>query len=239
MKGYYTVSKKNERFHGFATKMRLVSAIDQQGLGQRADEETEQYLTISRSGQIWFSGYGYDENGDHVKLRQFQERISRERANLILASLGFEMAQRNEQVLGSDMGVWELDLTNEEGETFVSYGELLPDEKQLHIISDDLRQLTGWNSLYVFDGRARFLLKKKPEEKIFVKIRSIVSPERESEWFFYEGCDICIGDRFDAPTRRGDRSYMAEVEDIIVATPEKGPVSVKKQEKMQTLSIRY
>ena len=51
---------------------------------------------------------------------------------------------------------------------------------------------------------------------------------------FYPPAEIVL----DAPIRHGDSSFMGEVIDIVVASPEKGPVSLKKQEKMMTLTQR-
>lgn len=228
---------KEIKFHGYATKMKLVSNNQCYGPTPRCGEEIEQRLTVSRDGHIWFSGYGYDESGKLVKLRQFQEKISPERANLFLASIGYEMTQR-EELRCTDVGTWKLELTNDMGEVFTSCGSLVPNEKQLQILSDEFRQMMKWNSFYVFDGKARFLVNRKPGEKIFVLMKSIVSLGSEGTWYFIEDEDICLGDQFHAPIRHGDSSFMGEVIDIVVASPEKGPVSLKKQEKMMTLTQR-
>lgn len=60
----------------------------------------------------------------------------------------------------------------------------------------------------------------------------------EVMWYFTEDKEIKICDKYHAETKNGARGFIAEVVDIIVAKPENGPVTLKKQEKMKSLTAR-
>lgn len=235
------MKKKGYLFQGYATKMKLQSVYLSGERFRRLEQDTEQHLTISRDGRIWFSGYGPGESGKTEKLRQFQEKIDPEDANYFLASVGYEMSkvttEFNPQLRNGR--IWEMELTNEKDEVYKFEGNLLPENKMLTVMSDWFRKRLGSQRYYVFDGEARFPIVKQPGQKVYALLSSIMFPEYEPDWYFFDGDDICIGDQFLAPTWRGDKSYNAEVVDIMVAKPENGPVSVKKQEKMPHLGKRY
>ncbi|WP_029319323.1 hypothetical protein [Butyrivibrio sp. AE3004] len=222
------------RFEGFATKMKLVSHNRIEGKPTRAIEETEQHFTLTRDGRIWFSGYR-DENNKQEKLRQFQEKISPEAANYFLACIGYELSQAEVDWPGPNESYWDLELTNEKDDTYRYRGLMPTTDKALHDMSDWLRNVLGTDTILAFDGEARFAITVRPEEKIFVAVKSIIDPDEEPYWYFYEGNNINIGDQFLAPFRKGERYYNVEVVDIVVATPENGPVPLRQQKRMMVL----
>ena len=108
-------------------------------------------------------------------------------------------------------------------------------DKVLRDMSDWIRNMLQTDTILAFDGEARFALALKPEEKIFVGVKSIIDPNEEPYWYFYEGNNINIGDQFLAPFRNGQRYYNVEVVDIIVAKPENGPLPLRQQKRMMNL----
>ncbi|WP_026669780.1 hypothetical protein [Butyrivibrio sp. AE3006] len=102
-------------------------------------------------------------------------------------------------------------------------------------MSDWIRNMLVTDTIHAFDGEARFAIIARPEEKIFVAVKSIIDPNEEPYWYFYDGNNINIGDQFLAPFRNGQRSYNVEVVDIIVAKPENGPVPLRQQKRMMNL----
>ncbi|ETP71519.1 hypothetical protein UYO_2546 [Lachnospiraceae bacterium JC7] len=108
-------------------------------------------------------------------------------------------------------------------------------DKVLCDMSDWIRNMLVTDTILAFDGEARFAIKVRPEEKIFVAVKSIIDPNEEPYWYFYEGNNINIGDHFLAPFRNGQRYYNVEVVDIIVAKPENGPLPLRQQKRMMNL----
>ena len=221
-------------FEGFATKMKLVSYNRIDGKPTRTIEETEQHFTLTRDGGIWFSGYR-DDNDKQEKLRKFQEKIPPEAANYFLACIGYELSQTEVDWPGPKDSYWDLELTNEKDDTYKYRGLMPATDKVSRDMSDWIRNMLQTDTILAFDGEARFALSLNPEEKIFVGVKSIIDPNEEPYWFFYEGNNINIGDRFLAPFRNGQRYYNVEVVDIIVAKPENGPVPLRQQKRMMDL----
>lgn len=221
-------------FQGFAKKMKLVSYNRIEGRPTRTIEETEQHFTLARDGRIWFSGYRNEKNNQE-KLRQFQEKISPEAANYFLACIGYELSQTEVDWHGPKGSYWDLELTNEKDDTYKYRGLMPTTDKVLRDMSDWIRNMLVTDTILAFDGEARFAITVRPEEKIFVAVKSIIDPNEEPYWYFYEGNNINIGDHFLAPFRNGQRYYNVEVVDIIVAKPENGPLPLRQQKRMMNL----
>ena len=223
------------RFKGFATRMELVSYNSNIGKPFRTNEETEQHLTVDRDGRIWISGYR-EVRGKNFKLRELQEEISSEAANCFLASIGFKFSQDSVDWPGENDSYWDMELTNENDEIYKFRGVIPTTDKTLRDMSDWIRSMIFTDTLFVFDGEARFAITAGPDEKIFVGTKSIIDPSEELHWFFYEGNNINIGDRFMAPFRNGTRCFIVEVTDIIVAKPEEGPVPKRRLKGVATIN---
>jgi len=229
---------KDKRFSGYATKMKLTSYVAVNPKVPLVDAEQKQQITVNKEGRIWYSGYGFDENMKFVNVRKFQDSMSKEMANYLLAWLGYYFSSAiNQWTIDSDK-YWEIELTNEKEEVFKFTGLIKEKLYELDKISKWLRGVLDTSRAYVFDGNVRWQIATKKDEKIFVAVKPMLYPDDEVMWYFTEDKEIKIGDKYHAETRNGVRGFVAEVVDIIVAKPENGPVTLKKQEKMKSLTAR-
>ena len=148
---------RNRGFQGIVSKMKLVSNCMCYGPEPEDGEELEQHLTVSRDGRIWFSAYGYDhksESGLRL-IRKYQEKISPEAANYFLANVAYLFSEEVVIPYATDVGSWDLVLTNEEGEASKFGGSLVPIIDELNRVSAIFRTLSGHNDYYMFDGNDR------------------------------------------------------------------------------------
>ncbi len=139
-------------FKGTLVKLKLISNSMCYGPCPLPDQEIEQRITITPT-HIWVSRYDYGE-GDPYKLRQrFDGRIARENGDAILKSI--EDYFKSEECFipyATDVGDWELILTNEGGESFKFVGSLIPLGTLLDDISQDMRERLDMPFLYLFNG---------------------------------------------------------------------------------------
>lgn len=139
-------------FRGTLVKIKLISNSMCYGPCPMPDQEIEQRITITPT-HIWVSRYDYGE-GDPYKLRKrFDGRIARENGDAILKSI--EDYFKNEECFipyATDVGDWELILTNEEGENFRFVGSLIALGTLLDDISQDIRDRLDMPFLYLFNG---------------------------------------------------------------------------------------
>ena len=139
-------------FKGTLVKIKLISNSMCYGPCPMPDQEIEQRITITPT-HIWVSRYDYG-GGDPYKLRQrFDGRIARENGDAILKSI--EDYFKSEECFipfATDVGDWELILTNEDGENFKFVGSLIPLGTSLDDISQDVRKRLDMPFLYLFNG---------------------------------------------------------------------------------------
>ena len=139
-------------FKGTLVKIKLISNSMCYGPCPMPDQEIEQRITITPT-HIWISRYDYG-GGDPYKLRQrFDGRIARENGDAILKSI--EDYFKSEECFipfATDVGDWELILTNEDGENFKFVGSLIPLGTSLDDISQDVRKRLDMPFLYLFNG---------------------------------------------------------------------------------------
>ena len=139
-------------FKGTLVKIKLISNSMCYGPCPMPDQEIEQRITITPT-HIWVSRYDYGV-GDPYKLRQrFDGRIARENGDAILKSI--EDYFKSEECFipfATDVGDWELILTNEDGENFKFVGSLIPLGTSLDDISQDVRKRLDMPFLYLFNG---------------------------------------------------------------------------------------
>ncbi len=139
-------------FEGKLVKLKLISNSMCYGPCPMPDQEIEQRITITPT-HIWVSRYDYGE-GNPYKLRQrFDGRIARENGDAILKSI--EDYFKSEECFipyATDVGDWELMLTNEAGKNYTFFGSLIPLGTPLDDISQDMRKRLDMPFLYLFNG---------------------------------------------------------------------------------------
>ena len=107
-------------FSGTAVKMQLISNGLCYGPCPLVDDEVEQRITITPT-HIWVSRYQYGDGLNYGLQQKFNGRIARENGEAILAEVGAYFNDENHMVpYATDVGSWELTLTNEEGENTAS-----------------------------------------------------------------------------------------------------------------------
>jgi len=145
------------RFKGTAQKIRIVSNNICYGPTPGPDEEVEQHITINSEGRVWFSAYifgsGYSE---HEKSRSKIFSIGKEAVSKILDAFTAYFSGEYIEVFATDIGVWELEITNTEGKVYKFRGSLCADLEVDGIdLSDLVREILGMDDLYVFDGNQK------------------------------------------------------------------------------------
>lgn len=141
-------------FQGEAKKIRIISNNVSYGPAPSPDEEVEQRLTLSSDGRVWFSGYNFDYGIDHYTIgRKFQFKLDQEKVDIIFAVFSRFFAGNFEDVFATDIGSWEMTITNEDGRTFEFAGSLCAQyEIDGMDLSDLLREELGIENLFAFDG---------------------------------------------------------------------------------------
>ena len=121
--------------------IRLVS--DGYGYGPKPEpgEEIEQHLTISRTGQVWFSGYHYPEENSVKEglLRKERVSISHAAAAEILDALAAVFDRGDIGCFVTDMGTWNLEMRFSDGSK-EQYGGSMCFEPEISIAGKPLSQ---------------------------------------------------------------------------------------------------
>ena len=149
-----TLAKEMNLFHGTIQKIRLISSDLCYGPMPGPDDEVEQRLTLNNKGQVWFSAYNFGSPGvpaQKIKKRHFG--IEPDAAEKLLAYVAHYFGHEHEEFLATDVGMWQLELTNTDGETYKFVGsmgaEILTDGVNL---SEQIRKILGMDDLFIFDG---------------------------------------------------------------------------------------
>lgn len=142
------------RFTGVLKKIQLVSCDCGFGPMPGPDEEAEQRLTLTADGRVWLSRYRFGE--DKWKPALFEKRqiaLSPAAVAPVMEAVSRLFAGGNPLPWVTDAGIWELTLTNEQGQRFWYRGSLVADRCEgTDALSDMIRAALGRNDLFVFDG---------------------------------------------------------------------------------------
>ena len=119
---------KPHNFKGKLRKIRIVSNNLGYGPCPEPDEEIEQRLTITSAGKVWLSRYCYgDFNGDQKLLNKTTFSISEDAAAVIMSAMTEYFSIDYDISFATDVGSWDLELTNEDGKIFRMTGSLFKD----------------------------------------------------------------------------------------------------------------
>lgn len=142
------------------------------------DQELEQHLTINNKGQVWYKGYHYkDYNALLGKARSRDFIIEKADAEKLLGVIAEYFRKRYVRKLATDVGTWEMELTNTEGLKYHFFGSLFSnsDDEETYL-SSLVRDTLRMEELLVFDGRAKLDV---IEEIILDYNRVVKNPERK------------------------------------------------------------
>ena len=123
------------------------------------DDEVEQRLTINDEGRVWFSGYNFGRNGEsYEKARSKNFKIEKTATDRLLLCNCSLFCNEYDGIF-TDIGNWEMKLTNTEGTAYKFRGSLCSDFDYEGInLSDLVRDIVGMDDLYL-DGNC------KPDDK--------------------------------------------------------------------------
>ena len=136
-------------------KIRLVSHFVEQFPAPISGEESEQKLTISNSGRLWFTAYTLEaDNKDYSAVRKLGATIGKDRAQDILDKIAEVFYGRKEgSYTSEDIGSYSLEITDSKGNVFFYGGELSKKADRIVThLSETLRELIPVDHLFLFDG---------------------------------------------------------------------------------------
>lgn len=137
------------RFEGTLKKLRIESDNVCYGPAPMPDDETHQHLTINADGGVWLSRYSFD-NGI---IEKTNFKINADIAKKLLYAFEKRFSADHMIDFVTDIGSWDMILTNDEGKEFHFSGPLTEHAGTVLIgLSDMLRNVTGRDDLFAFDG---------------------------------------------------------------------------------------
>ena len=133
-------------------KFRLISNNICYGPCPDADEEVEQHLTILSDGRIWFSRYKYGLGDGKYELEEKKQvNIGKDIAVDILTFTKKYFDEKGIVMKCTDVGIWELFLTDENDAKYTIDGSVVPDDYTSEI-SNYIRERLPLENLFLFDG---------------------------------------------------------------------------------------
>ena len=133
-------------------KFRLISNNICYGPCPDADEEVEQHLTIISDGRVWFSRYNFGLcDGKYELAEKKQLNIGKDTAVGILAFTKKYFDEKGIVMKCTDVGIWELFLTDENDAKYTIDGSVVPDDYTSEI-SNYIRERLPLENLFLFDG---------------------------------------------------------------------------------------
>ena len=142
-------------FTGELKKIRIVSNRLGYGPCPEPDEEVEQHITLNSEGRVWFSAYvfGQRRDGHYEKSRTQNLKVDKAVAERIMFAFSAYFSNEYTEVFATDIGDWNMELTNTEGKTYKFRGSLCSEFVVQGVdLSDLLRNSLDMHDLYVFDG---------------------------------------------------------------------------------------
>lgn len=141
-------------FQGNVSKIQITSNNIGYGPCPEPNEEVEQRLTIAADGRVWFSGYNYGQGFEQYERgRTKNYSIGKEAVARILNAVGTYFSDEYDTVFATDIGSWEMTITNAEGKPYQFKGSLCCDFYVDGVdLSDLIRDTLDMPDLFMFDG---------------------------------------------------------------------------------------
>ena len=180
-------------FEGKLKKIRIDSNCICYGPYPLPDDETEQHLTVNSEGGVWLTRLSFEKG----PIEKTNFKIDADTAKNLLEVLEKRFSQEHDICFVTDIGSWEMTLTNEEGKEFHYDGPLTEDAGDaVRGLSDMVRTATGRDDLFVFDGCPERIDNLKIEYERETKIKPKAIPEgAEYEFVTWSYSEILTIDR--------------------------------------------
>lgn len=173
-------------FQGNAKRIKINSNILGYGMLPKEGMEVEQHLTITDDGRVWLTRYVVAEDFNFAKLRKTEQkrfRIDKEKAKALLDKYTKYFKDEYEVTFVTDVGSFEMQLTDDEGRTAVFFGPLV---SEFEVDGYDLSQLTRDTvedqSLFVFDGDSYEKIKRITIDYRFTSVIIPADGEKDITW---------------------------------------------------------
>ena len=167
------------KFTGRLKKIQLISNNMGYGPEPEQGEELEQHLTITDKGRVWLSRYCYDRGNNKLLLKEKESfKISAEAVSAIMDAVTDYFSGDYQPRFATDIGSWDLTLTNDENEKICLTGSLTsrpPDPEEY--LSDIIRNSLGRDDLFAFDGNPDKIMRVEVKYHRLTKIK----PENATE----------------------------------------------------------
>lgn len=165
-------------FEGTLRKIQLISNNVRE-LCPEPEDEIEQHLTIKDDGRVWFSRYRFGAMGSHYELiEKLNFSISAEAVDRIMTAVTGYFGNEYDICFVTDVGTWNLVLTNTEGKTYKMAGPLCYDlQTESGGLSDLIRTNLDRDDLFVFDGNPDSVNRIEIKYHWNAKIKPRVIPE--------------------------------------------------------------
>lgn len=139
---------------GQAKEIRIISNNICYGPSPMPEDEVEQHLMIADDGVVEFSGYNFGSESEKYELgRKKTLYLDKEKTNLIFTKFSRFFSEEFYDVFATDIGSWEMTITNTEGINFLFRGSLCADYEIDGIdLSEMLRDVLEIENLFAFDG---------------------------------------------------------------------------------------
>ncbi|WP_217587963.1 hypothetical protein [Lentibacillus saliphilus] len=151
---YSTDASSSLRLDGEAKTISIVSNNCCYGPYYLMEIEIEQHLTITDDGQVSFTGFKLGNGLDEYECtRTKQCSLDQQSTDRIFSAFTRFFSDEFVEMFATDIGTWELTITNTTGQDFVFRGPLCEDYEIDGIdLSDMVRDALGIENLFVFDG---------------------------------------------------------------------------------------
>lgn len=121
-----------------------------------SEQEIRQYLNINEDGCVCFSAYkstNGDFGEDETEVRSIALRLEASQSSKLLEAFNAYFSNTYREVFATDIGTWDLELTNTEGKIYRYNGSLCARLEVAGLdLSDLVRETLGIENLFVLDG---------------------------------------------------------------------------------------
>lgn len=149
------------------------------------NDEIKQHLTITADGRVWLSRYRFGTVGnEHGLIEKLNFSISPKATDSIMKAVSGYFGNEYPIHLASDVGSWDLTLTNTNGQFYRKIGPLWGDlQTENGGLSDLIRSELERNDLFVFDGNPNYVTKVEIRYHRNTKIKpDVIRPKTAREY---------------------------------------------------------